>query len=143
MPVTARDLSASGILIKNMPSRLKLVASALVITLLAMPLSALASCCWHMPQTERCTPHCPTMSRHVSPVTIQEALANGPCCRVTAARPTPALMPQVPGVSGYVAPIFIASALDAPGILTKAEPPDPLDRASSPSLQSVFCTFLI
>jgi len=52
-------------------------------------------------------------------------------------------MAQAPSVSSYVAPTFSVSALDIPAILTKAEPPDPLARASSPSLQSVFCTFLI
>src|SRR5260370_38250139 len=112
---------------------------------LAMLLAGLASCWWHMPQAEHRTAHCPTMSAHVSAVTIQEALANGgSCCRVSSARPTPASMPQAPSDSGYgVAPTLTASALDIPTVPTKAEPPDPLVRASCPSLQSVFCTFLI
>jgi hypothetical protein len=52
-------------------------------------------------------------------------------------------MARVPSVSGFVAPTFTASVLDVPAVLTKAEPPDPLARESCPSLQSVFCTFLI
>jgi hypothetical protein len=123
--------------------RFKLVASALVMMLLAMPLSALGSCLWHMAPVEHCTPHCPMMSAHAPSMTIQEALANSSCCRVSAARPTPVSVPQVPSVSGYVAPTFTTSALDIAAILTKAEPPDPLAHASCLSLQSVFCTFLI
>ena len=123
--------------------RFKLVVSGLVLILLAMPLSALGSCWLHMSPVEHCTPHCPMMSAHAPSVTIQEAPANNSCCRVCAARPTPAFMAQAPSVSGYVAPTFIASALDTPAVLTKADPPDPLGRASCPSLQSVFCTFLI
>src|ERR1035441_7224077 len=123
--------------------RFKLVASGLVVILLTIPLSALGSCLWHMVPTEHCTPHCPMMSGHVPSASIQEALANGSCCRISAARPTPASTAQVPSVSGYVAPTFTASVLDVPAVLTTAEPPDPLARGSSPSLQSVFCTFLI
>jgi len=128
---------------KNMTWRFKFVASALVMMLLAMPLSALGSCLWQMTAVEHCTPHCPMMSAHAPSVTIQEAPANNACCRVSAARPTPASTAQVPSVRGYVAPTFTPSVLDVPAVLTKAEPPDPLGRASYPSLQSVFCTFLI
>jgi len=60
-----------------------------------------------------------------------------------AAKSVPAPMAQVPGVGGYAAPTLIASVLDVPTGPAKAEPPDPLARASCPSLQSVFCTFLI
>src|ERR1035438_1011489 len=66
--------------------RFKLVASALVVILLAMPLSALGSCWWQMRAVEHCTPHCPMMSAHVPSVTIQEALANSSCCRVCLAK---------------------------------------------------------
>jgi hypothetical protein len=111
--------------------------------LLAMPLSALGSCWWQMTAVEHCTPHCPMMSAHAPSVAVQEVPANNSCCRVSAARPIPAFMGQAPSVSGYVAPTFIASALDTPAVLTKAEPPDPLTRESCPSLQSVFCIFLI
>jgi len=130
-------------LLKNMTWRFKLVASGLVLILLAMPLSALGSCLWHMAPTEHCTPHCPMMSGHAPSFSIQEALTNDSCCRVSAARPTPVSMPRAPNVSGYVAPTFTVSVLDVPAIPTNAEPPDPLARASCPSLQSVFCTFLI
>jgi len=134
----------STILHKNMTWRFKLVASALVMILLATPLSALGTCWLYMTPVEHSTPHCPmmTMRTHAPSITIQSA-ANHSCCRVSAARPTPAFMAQAPSVSSYVAPTFSVSALDIPAILTKAEPPDPLARASSPSLQSVFCTFLI
>jgi hypothetical protein len=111
--------------------------------LLAMPLSALGTCWLHMTPVEHCTPHCPMMSAHAPSITIQEAPANNSCCRVSAAKPTPAAMAQVPSVSGFVAPTFTTSVLDTPAVLTKAEPPDPLTRESCPSLQSVFCTFLI
>jgi hypothetical protein len=124
--------------------RFKLVASALVIILLAMPLSALASCLWQMAATEHCTPHCPMMSGHVPSVTTQQAPANGSCCQVSAAKPTPTSVPQAPsGRRGIVAPTLNTSTLDAPAALSQAEPPDPLARASCPSPQSVFCTFLI
>jgi hypothetical protein len=125
--------------------RFKLVASALVMMLLAMPLSALGSCLWHMTPVEHCTPHCPMMkmSAEAPSVTIQAAPADNSCCQVSAARPTPASMPQAPSGSGYVAPTFTASVLDVPAVLTKAEPPDPLTQTLCPSLQSVFCTFLI
>src|SRR6266496_2694581 len=127
-----------------MTCRFHLVASALVLVVLATPVSALASCWLHMAQAEHCTPHCPMMSRHASSVTIQEASPNGSCCRVSAARPTPASTPQAPSDSGSrVAPTFIASALDILTVLTQAEPPDPLARASCASPQSVFCTFMI
>jgi hypothetical protein len=134
-----------GNIIKSMTWRFKLVASALVMILLGNPLSAVASCWLHMAPAKHCTPHCPMMmmSSHAPSVAIQEAPANNSCCRVSAARPTPASIAQVPSVSGYVAPTFTASALDVPAVLTKAEPPDPLARASCPSLQSVFCTLLI
>jgi hypothetical protein len=128
----------------NMTWRFKLVASTLVVILLAMPLSALGSCWLHMAPADHCTPHCPMMSGQAPSVTIQAAPANGSCCRVSAARPTPASLPQAPSGNGSrVAPTLIASALDTPAVLTKAEPPDPLARASCPSAQSVFCTFLI
>jgi len=52
-------------------------------------------------------------------------------------------MAQVPSVSGYVAPTFMASAQNIPAVPIKAEPLDPLARASCPFLQAVFCTFLI
>jgi hypothetical protein len=125
--------------------RFKLVALALAMILLAMPLSALAACWLHMTPIEHCTPHCPMMkmSTRAPSVTVQAAPANNSCCRVSAARPIPAFMAQAPSVSGYGAPTFIASALDTPAVLTKAEPPDPLTRESCPSLQSVFCIFLI
>jgi hypothetical protein len=111
---------------------------------LAMPLSGLASCCWQLPQAEHCAPHCPTMSAPVSAVTIQQALANGSCCRVSSARPTPASLPEGSSGSGRrAAPTFIASALDIAEVPTKAELADPLARTSCPSSQSVFCIFLI
>jgi hypothetical protein len=139
-----RGHRASSIVIQNMAWRFKLVATALATILLAMPMSALASCWWHMSAAEKCKPHCPMMSGHTSSVSVQEAPANGSCCQISAARPTPASIPQAPSASdSRVAPIFIASALDIPAVVTKAEPPDPLARASCPSLQSVFCTFLI
>ena len=132
-----------GSIIIYMTWRFKLVASALVLILLATPLSAVASCWLHIARVEHCTPHCPMMSGHAPSVTIQEAPTNNSCCRVSAARPTPASLAQAPSVGGYVAPTFIASALDIPVVLTKAEWRVPLARASCPSLQSVFCTFLI
>lgn len=131
-------------LLRTMTWRFKIVAFALAITLLAMPMSALTSCWWHMSATEKCTPHCPMMSGHEPSTTIQEAPSNGSCCQVSAAKLPPASMPQAPSASGSrLAPTFIALALDIPAVLTKAEPPDPLARALRPSSQSVFCTFLI
>ena len=128
----------------NMTWRFKLVASALVMILLAMPTSALASCWLHMAAAKDCTPHCPMMSGHAPSVTLQAAPANASCCQVSAARPTPASLPQAPGGSGAgVAPTFSALTLDSPIELTQAEPADPVARASCPSPQSVFCTFLI
>ena len=142
--VTGNAGKALVVSLRNMTCRLKFVASALVVILLAMPLSALGSCWWQMTAVEHCTPRCPMMSAHAPSVTIQEAPANNSCCRVSAAKLTPASMPQGPSASGSrVAPTLIASALDTPAILTKSEPPDPLARASCPSAQSVFCTFLI
>src|SRR5271157_6325889 len=107
----------------------KLVAWALVMVVLVLPVSALGSCWLHMAPAEHCTPHCPMMSGQAPSVTIQEAPANGSCCRVSAAKLTPASMPQAPSASGSrMAPTLIASALDTPAILTKAELPDPLAR---------------
>jgi hypothetical protein len=125
--------------------RFKLVAAALAVTLLAMPMSALTSCWWHMSAAEKCTPHCPMMSGHDPSVTIQAAPANGSCCQVSAAKPTPASVPQVPPGSGALGltPTLSVSTLDAPVALTQTSPPDPLARTSCPTLQSVFCTFLI
>ena len=134
----------TGSIINKMTWRFKLVASALVMVVLAMPASALVSCWWHMAQDEHCTPHCPMMSEHAPSVTMQEAPADGSCCQVSAARPTPASMPQAPTGSGAgVTPTLNVSTLDAPVALIQEKPPDPLARASCPSLQSVFCTFLI
>ena len=131
-------------LFNNMRSRFKLVASALVTVVLAMPVSALAPCWLHMTPAEHCTPHCAMMSGHASSVTIQEAPSDSSCCRVSAARPTPASVPKAPSDSGSrLAPTFVAAALDIPTVPTRTEPFDPLARASCPSLQSVFCTFLI
>ena len=121
----------------------KLVALGLALILLAMPLSALGSCWLHMSPVEHCTPHCPMMSANAPSVNVQEAPANNSCCRVSAARPTPVSVAQIPSVSGYVAPTVTVSVLDVPTVLTKAEPPDPFAHASCLSLQSVFCTFLI
>ena len=137
------EAAARSILLNNMTWRFKLVASALVMVVLVMPVSALGSCWLHMSPATHCTPHCPMMSGHAPSVTIQEAPTNNSCCQVSAARPTPASMAQAPSISDYVAPTFIASALDIPTVLIKAEPPRPLARALYPSLQSVFCTFLI
>jgi hypothetical protein len=124
--------------------RFKFVAWALVMVVLAMPVSALGSCWLHMAAAKHGTPHCPMMSGHAPSITFQEAPTHGSCCQVSAARLTPASMPQAPGASGSrVAPTFNASALDIPAVLAKAEPPDPLAHASCPSSQSVLCTFLI
>jgi hypothetical protein len=82
-----------------MTCRFKLVGWALVMVVLAMPLSALGSC-WLQAAAGHCTSHCPMMGGHAPSFSMQKAPA-------------------------------------------KAEPPDPLARASRPSLQSVFCTFLI
>ena len=124
--------------------RFKLVASVLVMILPAMPISALASCWWHMATAEDCTPHCPMMSGHAPSLSVEQAPANSSCCQVSAPGPAPASMPQAPsGSSVSVALTLSALTLDAPIALTQAEPVDPVARASSPSLQSVFCTFLI
>jgi len=125
-----------------MTCRFKLVGWALVMVVLAMPLSALGSC-WLQAAAGHCTSHCPMMGGHAPSFSMQKAPADGSCCQVSAARPAPAPMAQVPGVGGDVAPTLIASVLDVPSGPAKAEPPDPLARASCPSLQSVFCTFLI
>ena len=65
--------------------RFKLVAAALAVTLLAMPMSALTSCWWHMSAAEKCKPHCPMMSGHEPSVTIQETPGNSSlpsfCCQ--------------------------------------------------------------
>lgn len=124
--------------------RIKLVAAGLVLILLAMPLSALGSCLWHMVPAEHCTPHCPMMSGHAPSASIQEASANGSCCQVSAARPTPASMPQVPTNSSTgVAPTFSSSMLDVPSAVVEFHPPDLTIRVSVPSPQAVLCTFLV
>lgn len=142
--VTANAGATAVVSFNNMTSRFKLVAAGLVMVMLAMPASALASCWWNMASAEHCVPHCPMMSGHAPSVTIQEAPADGSCCQVSAAKPTPPSIPQAPTDSGArVAPTLRVSTLDGPVALTQSEPPDPLARASCPSLQSVFCTFLI
>ncbi len=129
---------------KNMTWRFNLVASALVVILLAMPLSALGSCLWHMAPAEHCTPHCPMMSGQAPSFSIQEASADGSCCQVSAAKPTPASVPQAPtGRSTGVAPTFSVSTLDAPSAVVEFHPPDLTIRASAPSPQAVLCTFLV
>ena len=133
----------SSILYKNMTLRFKLVATALAVTLLAMPMSALTSCWWHMGAAEKCKPHCPMMSGHEPSVTIQETPGNSSCCQMSAAKPTPASIPKAPTGSAGVTPSLTVSTLNAPVAQIQTSPPDPLARASCPSLQSVFCTFLI
>lgn len=135
----------SSILYKNMTWRFKLVAAALAVTLWAMPMSAMTSCWWHMSAAEKCKPHCPMMSGHEPSVTLQKASGNSSCCQVSAAKPTPASIPQAPTGSGSadVAPSLTVSTLDAPVAPIQTSSPDPLARASCPSMQSVFCTFLI
>jgi hypothetical protein len=98
-----------------------------------------------MSAAEKCKPHCPMMGGHEPSVTIQETPGNSSCCQVSAAKPTPASIPQAPTGSGAagVTPTLSVSTLDAPVALTQGSPPDPLARVSCPSLQSVFCTFLI
>ena len=124
--------------------RIKLVASGLVLILLAMPLSALGSCLWNMVPAEHCTPHCPMMTGHASSDTVQEAPANGSCCQVSAAKPTPASMPQAPTDSSTgMAPTLYVSTLDAPSAVVEFHPPDLTIRASAPSPQAVLCTFLV
>ncbi len=131
-------------LLKDMIWRFKLVASGLVLILLAMPLSALGSCLWHMAPAEHCTPHCPMMSRNAPSFSIQEALTNDSCCRVSAAKTTPASMPQAPtGNSTGVAPPCRVSTLDAPSAVVEFHPPDLTIRAAALSPQAVLCTFLI
>lgn len=135
---------ASSIFSNNMTYRFNLVASGLILILLATPLSALGSCLWHMMPVEHCTPHCPMMSGPASSATIQEAPANGSCCQVSAAKPTPASMPQATTDSGTgVAPTFSISTLDAPSRVAEFKPPDLTIRASAPSPQAVLCTFLV
>ena len=133
-----------SIIWKNMTWRLKLVSSALVAILLAMPLSALGSCLWNMAPAEHCTPHCPMMSGHSPSASMQEASANGSCCQVSAAKPTPASMPQAPTASSTgVAPTLSISTLDAPSAVVEFHPPDLTVRASAASLQAILCTFLV
>jgi len=131
-------------LVRIVTSRFKLVALALMMTLLAMPMSALAHCWLHIATAKDCRPHCPMMGMQAPSTTVQAAPANTSCCQVSAAKPIPSSMPQSPSDSGArVAPTLSASALDVPTTVTKAEPPDPLARASGLSLQAAFCTFLI
>ncbi len=127
---------------KNMTWRFNLVASALVVILLAMPLSALGSCLWHMAPAEHCTPHCPMMSGQAPSFSIQEASADGSCCQVSAAKPTS--VPQAPsGSSIGVAPTFSISTLDTPSRIVELKAPDLTIRACVPSPQAVLCTFLV
>ncbi len=124
--------------------RFKLVASALVVILLAMPLSALGSCLWHMVPAEHCTPHCPVMGGQAPSFSIQEASADGSCCLVSAAKPTPASVPQAPsGSSIGAAPTFSVSTLDTPSRIVELKPPDLTIRVSVPSPQAVLCIFLV
>ena len=135
---------AASIVWKKMTWRFKFVASALVVILLAMPLSALGSCLWHMAPAEHCTPHCPMMSGQAPSFSIQEASADGSCCQVSAAKPTPASMPQAPTDSSTgMATTLHVSTLDAPSEVVEFHPPDLSIRASGPSPQAVLCTFLV
>ena len=116
----------------------------LAMVLLASPATALASCWMHMAAKKDCTPHCPMMAAPGPSITLQEVPASPSCCHVSAAKPTPASMPQAPTDSGArVPPTLSVSAIDAPTTMTNAAPPDPLARASGLSLQAAFCTFLI
>src|SRR5581483_1391221 len=124
--------------------RFKVVTSGLVLILLAMPLSALGSCLWHMAPAEHCTPHCPMMSGHAPSFNIQAASADGSCCQVSAAKPTPASVPQAPsGGSIGVVPTFRVSTLDTPSAVMEFQPPGLTIRASAPSPQAVLCIFLV
>jgi len=77
-------------------------------------LRARDQCRWH------CTPHCPMMSGHASSDTVQEAPASGSCCQVSAARPTPASMPQVPTNSSTSMPMTGRVRVTAAGAASAA-----------------------
>ena len=135
---------AGNIISNNMTWRFKLVASALVMILLAMPLSALGACLWHMAPSEHCTPHCPMMSGQAPSFSIQEASADSSCCQVSAAKPTPVSVPQAPSGSTIgAAPTFSVSTLDTPSRVVELQPPDLTIRTSVPSPQAILCTFLV
>jgi len=136
--------SPGSIVSNNMTWRFKLVASALVMILLAMPLSALGACLSHMAPSEHCTPHCPMMSGRTPSFSIQEASANSSCCQVSAANPTPVSLPLAPSASNIgVAPTSSASTLDTPSRVVELKAPDLTIRASLPSPQAILCTFLV
>ena len=136
--------SAGNIISNNMTWRFKLVASALVMLLLAMPLSALGACLWHMAPSEHCTPHCPMMRGRTPSFSIQEASSDGSCCQVSAAKPTQVSLALAPSASNFgVAPASSVSTLDAPSAVVEFHPPDLIIRASAPSPQAILCTFLV
>jgi hypothetical protein len=125
--------------------RLKLVAMLLAFTALAMPASALPLCWMHMPAAQKCAPHCPMMAGHDSSVSVIQALDLSSCCRISAAKPTPTTLPQVPtSTFAGVLSQRTASSADVPAEAHAPSPPrDLIPDSPFPGLQAVLCTFLI
>ncbi len=122
---------------------LKYVVFLLLLAILAVPLSALASCLADGDAQNRCKSDCPMMTAHRGAIDQASISGGNPCCQISSALP----------VSGQILVITNSQAMDVSeihvssiaGILVPettsngATAPPP----SAPSLQPLLCVFLI
>jgi hypothetical protein len=130
--------------VKFMALPSKLAAVTLAITLMVLPAAALATCWSHAPANGGRARDCQMMSTRPGLASLQNARPGAACCELSSGRPVPASLAQIPSrtVDGMT-PASSFSRADVPSVAAGTAPKIPLIRASGPSLQAVFCVFLI
>jgi hypothetical protein len=127
-----------------MTLRSKLAAVTLAITLMVLPAAALATCWSHAPANGDRAADCQMMSSHPGLASFQNARPGAACCELSSGKPVPASVAQAPSrAADGVTPASTFSSVDVPSTTAGAAPKKPLIRAAGPSLQAMFCIFLI
>jgi hypothetical protein len=127
-----------------MTLRSKLAAVTLAITLLVLPAAALATCWSDAPANGGRAPDCQMMNAHFGLASLQNASPGAACCELSSGKPVPASLVQAPSrTADGVTPASSCSSVDVPSTTAGAATKRPLIRASGPSLQAMFCVFLI
>ncbi len=128
-----------------MARRIQFGSLALVVLLLAQPLSAVAACWQNTTERADCTGHC-NMPRQPQPVEILVAEASVPvCCEISASNPTEtqATLGKLPGPSSFSPAAQQADSVNLPVLTAKDTsgiPGVPLIPESES--QALLCVFL-
>jgi hypothetical protein len=121
----------------------KFAAVVLSLTIFAMPAAAMPLHCFFMAPSGGSAPGCQMMGMGASPDNVKATPSNRSCCEVSAARPQPFAVPQVP-LSNSITPAASQSFLsDLPAAPPAHGSSDWITQSPGVPPQAVLCTFLI